>query len=223
METTKITVKVFDELSKSFHKKLDDCFIKRDAYLNYVIKSETEHLAKEMHGLKLSKPARRFISGELKKLGTKTINVVVDKDTALKLNEVVSESNLVRDSFINRLILFLNASDKLLENIGIPTQISDRALFNAESMPTSPLQSMTTMVSDPLYYLRTAVEERYGEHLYRYELPEQLFGMSCYLDDAFVPGTSSYKVAQEKQGKLSDLMKLIISPLGSEEDIKDVH
>jgi len=40
METTKITVKIYEPLLKSFDHQLDEVFIKRDAFLNAIIKAE---------------------------------------------------------------------------------------------------------------------------------------------------------------------------------------
>jgi len=210
MQKTKITVKVSETLLKSFNQKLEDCFIKRDAFLNHMIKLETEHLAKDLKGLRMSNPARRYISGELQRLGTKTINVVVDKETAEKLNSIINESNMVRDSFINRLILLLNASDSLLEALDLPTEINDRSLLNSGSMSTSPMNGISTIVYDPLFYLRIAIEEEHEKRLYKFELPNVLVGMTCFIDDINVPGTQDYIKQQNKEDEYSDLMKTLL-------------
>ena len=213
MKQTKITVKVYEPLLKSFNKKLETCFIKRDAFLNHMIKSEVRNLASDTKGLQLSNPARRYISGELKRLGTKTINVVVDKDTAETLNLTIKETNMVRDAFINRLILFLNASETFLERRGIATQINDRSLSNTESISTSPLQGIMSIVHDPFFYLRTDLEENHEERLYTFELPKELVAMSCYINDANVPGTDNYIKQQGEEVEFSKIMDQILAPL----------
>jgi hypothetical protein len=215
MVQTKITVKVYQPLLKSFNDKLESCFIKRDAFLNYMIKNETANLAREMKGLKLSNPARRYISGELKRLGTKPVNIVVDKDTADNLRKIVNESNMVRDSFINRLILFLNASDGLLKHLELPCQINDRLLSGTESMSTSPLQGIESIVHDPLFYLRTSIEELYGKSLYSFELPMILTGMSCYIDNTQVPGTDEFLKQQDENNEMLNLLKTELLPLNA--------
>lgn len=110
MNQTKMTVKIYEPLFKSFDDQMNRLCIKRDAFLNHMIKRETPNLAKELDGRRLSPSARRYISGSLKRMGTRTVNVVVDKETAEALNAVVDASNIVRDAFINRLIMFLRSS-----------------------------------------------------------------------------------------------------------------
>lgn len=105
---TKITMTIWDDLFNHFSKRLDSCFIKRDAFLNHAIRVEVDHLTKGLAGLKNSPEAKKYISASLKGMGTKTINVVVDKEVAEALNKVVKKHNLVRDAFINRLLLLLS-------------------------------------------------------------------------------------------------------------------
>jgi hypothetical protein len=50
--------------------------------LNSIIKTEIKNLAHEMEGKFLSKKAKQYISQELKRLGMKNINVVVEKEVA---------------------------------------------------------------------------------------------------------------------------------------------
>ena len=59
-----------------------------------------------MEGKVLSSKAKRYIAGELKRMGTAQINIVVDKSVVEELNTIVVKSNMVRDAFFNRLILF---------------------------------------------------------------------------------------------------------------------
>lgn len=120
MNQTKMTVKIYEPLFKSFDDQMNRLCIKRDAFLNHMIKRETPNLAKELDGRRLSSSARRYISGSLKRMGTRTVNVVVDKETADALNAVVDASNIVRDAFINRLIMFLRSADTVLDYFGMP-------------------------------------------------------------------------------------------------------
>jgi hypothetical protein len=89
---------------RDFDKQIDSLFIKRDAFLNCMIQEEIPHLARDLEGKRLSLKAKRYIAGELKRLGTVPVNVVVDKSTADTLNAIVDSSNIVRDAFINRLM-----------------------------------------------------------------------------------------------------------------------
>ena len=119
MEETKITVKLYSALAPTaVAGQLEGLFLKRDAFLNHMIRIETPRLAEEMEGFSVSPKARRYIAGELKRMGVVPINVVVDKDVAAALNDVVDHTNMVRDAFMNRLILFLRSSEAILKRLG---------------------------------------------------------------------------------------------------------
>ncbi|WP_028452524.1 hypothetical protein [Chitinilyticum aquatile] len=197
MNQTKITVKIYEPLLKSFDEQLNKLCIKRDAFLNNMIKQETPYLARELKGCRLSSNARRYISGSLKRLGTKQVNIVVDKETAEALNAVVDAENIVRDAFINRMIIFLRSADAFLGYFDLPKSIKSSEIgCGYDPMPVSPMQAMEAVFRDPFYYLRGAVEEMYGCGLYSLEMPEKFVGFACYLSDDKVPGTKDYNELQ---------------------------
>jgi len=201
MDTTKITIKVSRALMHKFNQKVDELFIKRDALINHVLKVEIGYLAAELEGLKLSTTAKRYISGELRRLDIVTVNIVVEKEVAAKLNAVVKETNIIRDAFANRMILFLLSSDILLEWLELPKVLAELDTrwgdFGGE-LPTSPLAATKYIFNDPLFYLRTAVNEWYKTGLYTIVLPEQkkFTGLTCYMEDKDVPGTAEHEEYQ---------------------------
>lgn len=211
MSQTKITVKIYEPMLRNFDDQINKLFIKRDAFLNAVIQEEVKHLAHEMNGKRLTTSAKRYISGELKRMGTTQVNIVVDKSTADALNTIVATSNLVRDAFINRLIMLLRSSNDLLSYLELPKFITDSEFDSSmEPMPTSPIEAMKATHIDPLFYLRTACEERHKIGLYLLYLP--LAGLTCYMDESLVPGTEIYeqiqrdKEAMDEQLNALDLM-----------------
>ena len=210
MSQTKITVKIYEPLLRDFDKQIDSLFIKRDAFLNSMIKGEVSHLASDLEGKRLSSKAKRYIAGELKRLGTVPVNVAVDKSTADALNAVVESTNIVRDSFINRLIMMLRSSDALLKYLELPLVVTTSAFQSSvDPMPTSPMQAIEAVHSDPLFYLRVAAEERHETGLYLIDLPPKLAGFACYLDESRVPGTEAYAQAQrDVQAMLHELVSL---------------
>lgn len=198
MKTTKITVKIYEPLFDSFDDQMGRLCIKRDAFLNHMIKVETPNLAKELNGRRMSTKARRYVSGQLKRMGTKTVNIVVDKEVADSLNAVVDASNIVRDAFINRLVMFLRSSDVVLSFFNLPKVINGSEFDDwYEAMPTSPIKAIETVFDDPLHYLRLASEERYDRGLYLLDLPERFAGFTCFMHDALVPGTQDYEEFME--------------------------
>jgi hypothetical protein len=210
MGQTKITVKIYEPLLRDFDRQIDSLFLKRDAFLNHMIKGEVRHLANDMKDKQLSSRAKRHIAGELKRLGTVPVNIVVDKSTADELNAIVAASNLVRDAFINRLIMLLRSSHQLLNYLELPEFITGSAFESyAEPMPTSPMKAMEAVQSDPLFYLRTACEERLNTGLYLLDLPTKLTGFACYLEDASVPGTEAHAEMQKNfEAMLDELVSL---------------
>ena len=205
MGTTKMTVKVYSPLMADFNRQTAALNLMRDAFLNRMIQCETPYLAEELRGKRLSPPARKYIAGSLKRLGTTPVNLVVDQETADAINKVVKETNIVRDAFINRLILFLRSSKYLMTYLELPEFIaySDFKTF-VEPMPTSPIKAIEDIHRDPFYYLRTAIQERHETGLYLVRLPPKLVGFECFLEDEYVPGTPSY---EEEQRKIEDAFR----------------
>jgi hypothetical protein len=212
MNQTKITAKIFKPLNIGFNEQMNLLHTKRDAFLNSVIKTEIEYLATDLGGRRLSSCAKRYIAGELKqigKVGTVQVNIVVDQTTADALNKVVKDSNLVRDAFINRLLLLLLSPSNLLKFLDLPEVINSSSYNNwVEAMPTSPLGAIQSVMENPLYYLREGAEERLGTGLYLIELPPKFVGFSCFLEDSQVPGTNEYEKAdQEAMAMIDELLK----------------
>ena len=210
MSQTKITVKIYEPLLRDFDRQIDKLFIKRDAFLNAMIQEEVRHLANDMEGKRLTTATKRYIAGELKRMGTTQVNVVVDKSTADALNAVVEASNMVRDAFMNRLIMLLRSSSQLLGYLELPEFITGSNFESyVEPMPTSPMKAMEAVHADPLFYLRVACEERFKTGLYLLDLPQKLAGFSCYLEESSVPGTQAYEQTQkEVQAMLDELVDL---------------
>lgn len=199
--TRRITVKVYEKLWDNFVKQTEALFLKRDAFLNHMIWLETPRLAEELEGKKQSPLARRYIARELSKLVTIPVNIVLEEGVAKALDQVVAEGNLVRDAFINRLIMWLRSQDTLLTSLEIP--LYTNSLRGSQSMSVSPLKAMEEARDDPFYYIRASLENT-GEGLYTLDLtnilkPAMAIGMSCYLDDEKVPGTKSYKVPEDEE------------------------
>lgn len=205
MSKTKITVKIYKPMLSAFNLQLDKLFIKRDAFLDSMIQKEVGYLADDMKGKRLTLSAKRYIAGELKRLGTTAVNVVVDKATADKLNSVVDTSNLVRDAFMNRLIMLLRSNVKLLKYLDVPQFINAPTFSSAESMPTSPMDAMEAVSADPLFYLRVACKEQYQTGLYLLDLPA---AFTCYMDESMVPGTKAYEQMQRDIQAMMDELSI---------------
>lgn len=93
--------------------------------------------------------------------------------------------------------MLLRSSDAFLTNMDLPRVLTGSNFDSAEYMPCSPLKTIEAVMADPLYYLRIASKERYGKGLYECELPPNLIGFSCYLEDELIPRTIAHKEQQE--------------------------
>jgi hypothetical protein len=207
VDTTKITASIQIGLLERFDDDMRKCFLKRDAFLNQVIGGEIANLREDLAGKRLSRIAKTYISGKLKRMGTRPVNFVVAKDVAAALNEAVDEFNLVRDAFINYVMMCLRSTPNFLKYFELPTHGAP-SHFDAwmEPIEVSPLSVIRNALSDPFYYLREAVAERHGTGLYTLELPEQFHGFSCYLPDESVPGSeANKKIVQEVEELLAGL------------------
>ena len=193
--TRRITVKVHEHLWNEFMKQTEALFLKRDAFLNSVIHSEIKHLEIELEDKKLSPEARRYISNKFNVLRPVPVNIMLDEEVAIKLDQVVNNTNLFRDGFINRLIVWLRSTDDLLGYFKLPLILDD--LEGENGMPLSPLKAMEAIRDEPLTFIRRQFEGT-GQALYTTPFPEAWIGFSCYLPDEDVPGTEAFKEREQE-------------------------
>lgn len=192
MATRQISFKAPPGLWSTFKEQTDGLFLARAPFLNYMIAREVRELRDDLAGLRLSLRAKRYISGQLKRQGAKSVNIDVDDQTVIALNDAVGAHNLVRDAFICRLIIFLRSTDALLKYLEVPQSATNKAgVVGLQQMPSSPLKSMEAVRDDALYYVRNHVQENWGCGIYRVDLPPAYAWAACYLDDKDVPGTKA--------------------------------
>jgi len=209
---TKLTAKLHAPMYNAFDRQLSEALLRRDAFLDRMICQEIPHLRKELDGKRLSTEANRYISHCLKGLGGKNaaplrqVSIAVRHDTAEALRAVVEEHNLVRDAFLNRLIVLLRSSDKFLVAMGLPRRVKWNRHDGTQGMATSPLCAIEETISDPFYYLRAACEAQYECGLNLVEFPVELIGLYCYLPDDQVPGTNAYLRREKDEDDLRTLL-----------------
>jgi len=192
MPTRKISFMVPPGLWQSFKEQTDGLCINRAPFLSQMIETELSCLREDMDGRVLSTPAKRYIAGMLKRQGAKSVNVEIKDRTAIALNQVVKDHNLVRDAFLCRLIIFLRGRDVLLEWLEIPKSINGLwAGATLDSMSVSPMQAIEQVYADPLYYIRHSVKEAHGCGLYNVDLPSEIDWAACYIDEGDLPSKES--------------------------------
>lgn len=213
MTKTAISFRVPEKLWDAFKTQTDELFLSRAPFLNYMVRRELNYLRDDLVGMKLSTRAKRHISGQLKRTGAKSVNIEVEPETAEALRAAVAEHNLVRDAFMCRLIIFLRSTDTLLKHLEVPRYATSRGSgSNLEEMPSSPLGAMEAVRDDPLFYVRSHVQEGWQCGVYRVQLPRSADWAACYLDDELVPGTRSHRKKQKEDDEMFALLDMPATP-----------
>lgn len=193
---TKMTVRIHQPLLDWFRHEMRSLPFGQDALLDHLIATETRSLKNDLQGLKLSSVARRYISGELKRLGPQTVSIYVSRSTQEALKEVTDATKVVRDAFINRLLLFWRGSPALLDWLGVPQHIEqigqprNALVFRLE---TAPLTAIRHLLEDPFLFLREArlTEDPEAQGLYLLPLPHKYAAFNCYMEDCMVPNSKA--------------------------------
>lgn len=188
---TKMTVRIDNGLFAWLKNEVREQPLRHDALLDHLIATETPALAEDLKGLRLSLRAKRYISGQIKRRAPTQVSIYVRKSTHEALNAVVRETNIVRDAFINRMLVFLRASPPVLDYLGVPQHVEqlDPSVFRLE---TAPLRAIKTLLNDPFLFLREArAVDPEAQGLYRAFLPWP--ALACYLDDIEVPDSKAQK------------------------------
>jgi hypothetical protein len=195
MTTRKITFRVPEALWASFTEQTKRAFINRAPFLDHMMSIELDFVTADLAEFKLSPKARRHISGALSKAGAKPVNIEIRRETAEALDEVVERHGLVRDALLCRLLVFLRGSDALFKYMEIPSESGESVKRNqlVFNMPASPMKAIEQVYTDPMYYIRTNLEARWGCGIYDFDLPSSLNWAACKLEDINVPGTKDNK------------------------------
>lgn len=212
MSLAKISFRVPPGLWQRFGEQAKDLFLNRAPFLDHMIQRELPELERDLGARRLSTSAKRHISGELKRQGAKSANIEINASTAVELNRVMGERNLVRDAFLCRLLIFLRGTDTLLDYLDVPKEVKGSIHFPSgviglEAMPTSPLRAMEAVRDDPLYYVRVYVEHHWKCGIYCVPLPRSLDWAACFLEDKDVPGTKAFKDDQRESAELYEALE----------------
>lgn len=184
MEKSKIMITVLTPVMDRLNKKIEGLMLRRDSYLNSVLDSEIDCLEKEITNTN-SEPARDYLLSQLKMMPTKSISIALDKKLIERIDTVCKKINVARDCWINRVLFFLAAEAPQLTVIGIDAH-------RHEELSINPLDAASDLIFDPFHDCRRWMRERYGKTFYEWELPKQLVGMECYINDQNVPTSPEY-------------------------------
>lgn len=106
MAKTKILVNLWEPLVAALRHKIDAACLKRDDYLDHVLRHEAGMVVKEVGG-RNSDEVRAYIAQNLNLLRRKQVNLNLSEETVQAINEACQRVNMPRDAFINRVVLLL--------------------------------------------------------------------------------------------------------------------
>jgi hypothetical protein len=200
----KILVNVWQPLITKLNEMVEAACLQRDAYLDHVFRHEARRLDKEVD-IPNSDAARDHLVKHLGLLNKKPVNFALSPETVARIDNVCKRKNVPRDSFINRVLLFLVAEQlELFEKI-LPIDFNDYWDRNVSDMMDSlavayireqTLSIITDLVSDdPFWTIRWCIEDAIRDEepcdpLHKILISSALFGekftvlgLNCYLPD----------------------------------------
>lgn len=176
--TQKINVQIWTPLNRAIRSHLNSMHIKRDAYLNKLLRMEIERLDSEVQ-FKMPDAATQHLRKRLKELepNRTKMTISLDIDLVNRINAVLEKKGILRDSFVNRVLYFLIAKPIHLEILGI--NFEHRA-----DMRAIPLFDAKDLLFDPFYEIREHNDGRFYTHNW---FPDSevakawpnLFGFNC--------------------------------------------
>jgi hypothetical protein len=160
----KILVAVWEPLIGLLNKKVKTACLKRDEYLDYVLRHEAKMLTQEVSGHN-SDEAKAYIAKHLSMLRRKQVNLNLSAETVRAIADACEHVNVPRDAFINRVILFLVAEKpffkRLLDDIDLKWAegkvIEDYYNYFNPILDGALLAMQDVVRSDPFQFYRACI------------------------------------------------------------------
>lgn len=161
----RIMVQLWDTLAKAIQRDFKALDLKRDPYLNKLLSHEIEALDREV-GFRNSDAVRARLQ-EQKLPDRVKLTLELDEKLVERMDTVLQEKNIPRDSFINRVLFFLVAKDAMLEKLGI-------AYAQRYQVTSKPLADAQGFLHDPFFHIREANDGRF-------------YTLACFYEGVFGP------------------------------------
>lgn len=227
---SKILVQVWTPLVMNLNKHMDRIPLKRDAYLDSLIRSEIAMMDVELPEAN-SEEAKAYIKQGLQRLDRKQVSLTLSPDTIAILDDICECKKVLRDSFINHLFFFLVLGPKVINALypwfkGCIEPLGERIGNEMLGVHTYGLDAAASALRDPFEFYRECVnyvakEDGDGapaKTFYQLQIPIERFeqtekfkreasnlhGLNCFMPDYLVPDTSAY---QESKKLADDFLK----------------
>lgn len=191
----KVAVKVWRPILDKLETKMAAACLRRDAYLNSVLEVELGHLDEEV-ATGNSEAARAFVAKKLDLMpDKKLVTFVLRSDLVQRMNDICARKRIVRDAFLNRLLLLIAASPKIFDRfLGLDEAWKRQLMkrYEGESFFENAFYPIEEPIT-PFWAVRDWLAED-NESIYRIHWDDTLFknvdlaGLNCYVEDRRVPG-----------------------------------
>jgi len=143
----RIMVQLWGVIDAALRRDFRALHIKRDSYLNTLLKSEIERLDREVQMPNSEAVYQRLIDRPLP--DRQRLTLELDEQLIERIGDVLKAKRIPRDSFINRVLFFLLARDEHLSYLGIDFERSVR-------VEGKPLDDAWGFLNDPFFAIRAA-------------------------------------------------------------------
>lgn len=191
----KVAVKVWRPALDKLDAKMAKACLRRDAYLTQLLDAELEYLDSEVV-TENSEAARAYVARKFDLIpDKKLVTFVMRSDVVERMNEICKRKRIVRDAFLNRILLLLAASHNTFERfLGLDEDWKRhlmREYAGAPFLESSfyPIEKFCT----PFWAARDWLRED-NESIYRIFWDENMFkdvdltGLNCHVHDNRLPG-----------------------------------
>lgn len=227
----KILVKLWEPAIKALREKTDAACMKRDAYLDKVLRREAENLRAEVSS-RNSDEARDHIARELGMLGStlKPTNLLLAEETVTLIAAACDERNIPRDAFVNRVILFLVVRPSFFRSVYSEIDwewareaFMDKYIHDEKFLLFTPSMLNAIgeiMTLDPFWYVRECIgvaresdptvpllHDKFIPRDALGKLARTSIGFNCYVADILVDGHPAARAfTEETRRQLDELV-----------------
>ena len=158
----KISVRIWEPLVKQFDTAIRESCLRRDAYLDAVLKVEMPRLDADV-SLPNSPAAHAYIAARLDTLDRKLVSFTLKPELVAQLNAICERKRIVRDAFFNRLYMLLAARIGVIDRLMFAGEDDWRTEVWSEHRNDGPFfQNCFHPLRgeiDPLWAIRTGLED----------------------------------------------------------------
>lgn len=148
----KIMVQLWKPIYEGIYHQFSALHIKRDSYLSDLLTQEIEKLVSEVMFRNSDAVRARF--DERKLPDRVKLTIELDVTLVARIDKVLNDKNIPRDSFVNRVLFFLLAKKPFLDNLCIQYKSRSEAVAN-------PLEGALGFLADPFSHIRSCNNGRF--------------------------------------------------------------